>query len=521
MPDLLLQPFAAALLSSLLAAGAGLYLLNHGTRLRRRADAKAEVMDAVFLLGEGDFLDMTESAERILDAAPAELDAWSRLHRALSPGFPDFPDEHPPLTASEGVLYTSGVRGRRSNLQVEKIGHMIRVVLTSQPLQADPQHREEMEHLGEALATTTERLDHVPHPVWVTDAAGTAVWKNRAFLQVEKRLPAESKGKTHHNPLEDAEVSADPLKPRRMLVQTGPHGDPQWFDVYSHACGGGRTFYAVDVNAVVQAQSVQRNFVQTLAKTFAQLSIGLVIFDRNRQLVMFNPSLIELTGLSSQFLSSRPTVMAFFDKLRERQTMPEPKNYSNWRSKMTKLLEEAADGTFSELWTLPSGLTYRVNGRPHPDGAIAFLFEDISAEISLTRQFRAELDTGQSVMDAMDCALAVFSASGNMTMCNAPYRRMWRIDPDRTFSEITVQDCLRHWSEACAEPSECEAVADILHGSTDRTEQWKRIRLTSGRTLHLQTTPLAGGQWMVAFHTTPRPEEELPQPSSNVQHMDA
>jgi hypothetical protein len=42
------------------------------------------------------------------------------------------------------------------------------------------------------------------------------------------------------------------------------------------------------------------------------------------------------------------------------------------------LEEEAASGLFEETWSLPGGQTYRVIGRPHPNGALAFMFEDIS-----------------------------------------------------------------------------------------------------------------------------------------------
>jgi len=53
----------------------------------------------------------------------------------------------------------------------------------------------------------------------------------------------------------------------------------------------------------------QRNFVQTLTKTFAQLSIGLAIFNRERQLVLFNPALIDLTALPADFLTGRPHLL--------------------------------------------------------------------------------------------------------------------------------------------------------------------------------------------------------------------
>ena len=59
--------------------------------------------------------------------------------------------------------------------------------------------------------------------------------------------------------------------------------------------------------------------------------------------------------------------------------MPEPNDYSAWRAEMQDLARAAAEGRYQETWTLPTGSIYQVTGRPHPSGAIAFLFEDISA----------------------------------------------------------------------------------------------------------------------------------------------
>ncbi|NDW60289.1 diguanylate cyclase, partial [Yangia sp. PrR004] len=83
-------------------------------------------------------------------------------------------------------------------------------------------------------------------------------------------------------------------------------------------------------------------------------------------------------------------------------------------------------GRYQETWSLPSGSVYSVSGRPHPDGAIAFLFEDITAEITLTRQFRSELELGQSILDHIDDAFAVFGTDGSMVYSNTAYHTMWK-----------------------------------------------------------------------------------------------
>ena len=60
------------------------------------------------------------------------------------------------------------------------------------------------------------------------------------------------------------------------------------------------------------------------------------------------------------------------------------------------MIAAATDGRYQETWSLENGQTYSIRGRPHPDGATAFLIEDITAEVTLTRNFRAELEQSQN-----------------------------------------------------------------------------------------------------------------------------
>ena len=136
---------------------------------------------------------------------------------------------------------------------------------------------------------------------------------------------------------------------RQRVSARLPNSEYQdWYDVSVVSAGDIMIFHAVDVNAVVKSEAAQRNFVQTLAKTFAQLSIGLAIFDRNGQLALFNPALIDLTDLPADFLSGRPTLMSFFDRIRENRRMPEPKNYHSWRQQITEVIAAATDGRYQE-----------------------------------------------------------------------------------------------------------------------------------------------------------------------------
>ena len=105
------------------------------------------------------------------------------------------------------------------------------------------------------------------------------------------------------------------------------------------------------------------------------------------------------------------------------------------------------DGSYCETWSLAGNLTYRVTGRPHPDGAIAFLFEDISAEMSLTRQFRQEIELSQALLDNMEDANALFFPNGVLLQTNSAYRNLWGVDPDSLLTETSILDESRLWHE--------------------------------------------------------------------------
>ncbi len=257
--------------------------------------------------------------------------------------------------------------------------------------------------------------------------------------------------------------------------------------------------FACSIDNLVEAEMAQRNFVQTLTKTFAHLPIGLAVFDRERRLVLFNPALVDLTHLPVDFLSSKPNLLSFFDHMRENRMMPEPKNYSTWKEKLTNVVSAAREDRYCETWTLPSGLTYKITGRPHPDGAVAFLIEDISAEISLTRRFRSELELTQSVIDCFEDSVAVFSRLGVLTFSNSAYRTQWKCDPDSAFAEVTIVDATKDWQAACTPSPIWSELRDFVLTLRDRSAWTVDLTLTNGEAIQCHVEPVAAGATMVKF----------------------
>ena len=345
-------------------------------------------------------------------------------------------------------------------------------------------------------------LDKSPMLIWRQDVNGKVDWSNHAYQVLDSRI---SKGQTGDQPLLPGNVARKGAA--RVAVSLAGSEAPKWFEVHSYPLAKTQSLhFAIQADPVVQAEDALRNFVQTLTMTFAHLPTGLAIFDRNRQLSLFNPALAELTTLDPGWLTGRPRLTEFLDRLRDQRHLPEPRDYKSWRHRLAALEKAAEDGTYMEHWPLPTGQTYRVTGRPHPEGAVAFLFEDITASIAQQRQFRAELDLGQSVLDRLPGALAVFSVTGDLVMSNDAFATLWGIEPREMLSPPDLNAALELWRAACLPSPVWDRLVRFANRKRGRQVWISQLNLKAGRQLSLEVAPLAGGAFMCLFRQTAQAE---------------
>lgn len=458
--------------------------------------------DTSFLFDGEVLVDATPGARALLKLGSTTGNAWTRLVSYLSPRFPGFESRLATLPGDGPLLLSIAPNaGPPMMLRAELRGGLTRITLLDPEAEGrtpgfDPLTQRAMEEDLDQLRAT---ISHAPFLIWRENSEGEVTWANAAYLlQAASRLgPGQDLTWPLPRLFERTATTQGAVGQRQRLDQ--PEGGSHWFDLTGFAEDEGRLLFGTPADAVVQAEGGLRDFMQTLTKTFAHLPIGLAIFDRQRQLALFNPALLDLSGLPPDFLSLRPTLFAFLDGMRDRNMIPEPKDYRGWRKQMTELEQAASSGLFEDTWSLPSGQTYRIIGRPHPNGALALMFEDISTEMSRTRRYRADLELGQAVIDAMDEAIAVFSQSGVLVMSNAAYAALWRHDPAAALGENGIATLCAHWrglSAPCTIWAEAEAFVATLG---ERNPCSGEARLTDGRLVDCHFRPLQGGATLARF----------------------
>lgn len=462
-----------------------------------RADRlEPRLQPMVFLFHNRTLSDATAPARTLLGRMAAPESEWDRLMQWIGPRFPDAVGRLDQLgrLGKVEMIGDNGTGSAALRLLAEDLGDgLLRITLTDPEAEhagivVDSMSQQAME---EELELLRRALDQTPMLVWRQDASDRVTWANAAYLRRAETLTEGSVGW----PLPRLLESPQPVPGAGTTTRRAPldsSGVVSWYDCHSHRAGDQTMMFALPADAAVRAERSLREFVQTLTKTFADLPIGLAIFDRQRNLQLFNPALIDLTGLPTGFLTARPTLFDLLDKLRELRMVPEPKDFRSWRQQMANLESAAATGHHVETWSLPGGQTYRVTGRPHPDGAVAFLFEDITSEISLTRKFRAELLLGAHVLDGIEDALAVFGPNGKLLITNESYRNMWGGEAD------TLTEAIASWESRVAAGPGFAALRARLAGN-DSGRDSGAMAGPEGQLLGWTVSGLGSGRQMLRF----------------------
>lgn len=456
----------------------------------------------VFIFTDGDIVDMSDAASVLLQKSGFNDLSLGAVIDLFAPSFPNL--QATLDTQLDGPVTLSSDDGSATFLSIQPYRETLRLTVG--------QHSEDcVRKMGTLrfaresaeLADLRDIVKNAPTMMWRSDENGQTQWANDSYFEMadacretENGLPCLAKAPLFSE-LDSIVIGGKSTN--RCSLQKSTDDTQRWFDVTTHRTDRGTFHYANDADHIVRAELAQRKFKQTLSQTFAQLSIGLAIFDHRQQLNTFNPAILDMTRLSFEFLSGRPTLNSILDRLRESRMLPEPKDYSSWRDQFTQMENMAKDGTYSENWNLPDGQTFRVTSRPHPDGAFALLFEDISAEISLTRRFRSEIETSQAVLDHFDDAVVVFSSGGHLVLANAAYSDLWGTDLTNGLAHFDLRIEIRKWQDRCT-PTRIWTNLREFSDQIGRRVSWQDSAIMDdGRHITCQADPISNGMTLIRF----------------------
>lgn len=352
----------------------------------------------------------------------------------------------------------------------------------------------------QAMQDELQSLRHIaraaPVLAWQEDADGQIIWANDAYVE---SLMQRDQGRTAMTwplpPLFD-----DMPEAGRLMLDLAD--GPRWFAYRQDLSDGLRAHFATPIDQAVQSELARRDMLQMLTRTFASLPIGLALFDAERRLQVFNPALVDLTGLDPFFLVARPDMAQFLHNLRELRMLPEPKDFSTWRDEFLRMEAAAATGSYNEEWVLENGQIYQVTGCPQPNGAVAFFIQDVTSDATLVRGYQAENEQTRMVLDALPDAVVAFDRIGQVIVANDAYIHLWGNDPCADLADGGIDQAQAQWIAACDPGPALHKLAAYLAGPTQADVFTATVMLRDGPPLAVQARRLADGGVVVLFRPT-------------------
>jgi len=333
-----------------------------------------------------------------------------------------------------------------------------------------------------------------PLLIWQSDEQGQILWANGAYIAA-----LHDSGRTDQQALTWPlpELFADHDASGRLGLQFSD--GLRWYSYQTADAGQMTLHFATPIDAAVQSEFARREMMQMLTRTFATLPIGLALFDADRRLQVFNPVLVDLTGLDPFFLAARPDLGQMLYTLRELRMLPEPKDFGTWRDEIMKMEQAAASGSFSEEWHLDSGRIYHITATPQGDGTLAFFIQDITSEAGLMRGYKAEIETAQNILDLLPDGVAAFNLAGQAVFANAGYVQLWGSDPCTDLSDCGIEQAIRNWALRCDATVFWDQLAIFATKSDADGELTGTGTLKSGAAIALRAQRLVGGGVVVTF----------------------
>jgi PAS domain-containing protein len=515
----------AALLGIIITVTASLIVLGSlaiFAGLRRPKRRKPDVsfgpaeQDVVFIFRDHDLIDCSDSARALLKSlTPPDSDSTENSNLAilleyLSARFENVQEKLGMLAQSGGWELTSHARdGVVLSASFHKGLTQLRLTNRSDSGALLAIDRLSHDALQTELTTLRSVLRNLPTLVWQSDAHGYITWANAAYIQALQGL--ENTERVLAWPLPDLFADCDPMPDNRLAFEKD--GQTHWFSHSQTVNGETVTHFATPIDATVQSEAARRESIQTVTRTFASLRIGLALFDADRQLQVFNPALVDLTGLEPLFLSARPSFEQVLYAMREKRMLPEPKNFNSWRNDIVEMEKAAENGEYSEEWCLEGGRTYLVTGRPQPNGAIALFIQDVTTETTLVRSFQAEIELAHKALDRIGQGVIIFGFSGQAMLANAEYVKMWQTDPCADLADKGLPQALGQWSNACEATQFWGRLAEFITTQTDQAKMTGTITLRTGESVVVTGRRLTGGDIMITFQSegsvAPRDRREL------------
>jgi signal transduction histidine kinase len=347
-------------------------------------------------------------------------------------------------------------------------------------------------------------LDALPIPVWLRDKGLALSWGNHAFLKGAgaadlnaARRDQSALDKSERDLAATARLENAVQEARRFSVVGGQRRALTFTEIPLGDAGVIGT--AVDVTEIVGAEARLQQHADAHAATLDTLQTAVAIFGRDQKLTFYNKAFVRLWSLPETFLDRHPSDGDILDRLRDARKLPEQRDYQAWkRSRQALYGEGSREKASEEAWHMPGGQTIRVVTQPHPFGGLTFLYEDVTARLTLESDYNTLMKVQSATLDTLSEGVAVFGPDGKLKLHNAAFTRIWELDTGDLEGEPHVRTIAALSRDRFGDSKLWDQlIGTIVAGA--RAQDLGEVERSDKSILSLSTAPLPDGATLVTF----------------------
>ncbi|MFK7941643.1 MAG: PAS-domain containing protein [Paracoccaceae bacterium] len=417
-------------------------------------------------------------------------------------------------------MLVRGSDGRAFELIGTPSGAMIRLVIRDASLM-DVKLRDAEQRISAADSALQQRqweqetlnglISEAPIIAWHRNASGEINWSGGEIRVRNTSVTADqavdlivARTKLNRQPV----LAGQPQKSRIEIVINENAETASLHVVEIIRPDGSRIGLATDAGTAASAERTLTRFVQTMTETFAHLTVGLAIFDRNQTLALFNPALVQMWQVEPAWLARRPSLRDIIDELRTTRRLPELKDFHTWRSRLLGLFENTEAADYEDLWHLADGSNIRVLARPHPHGSLAFIFDDVTERVRLEQRYRHSIDLRRATLDRLTEGIAVFGANGLLQFVNQAFHDTWGTDSETIYAAMHARQLISLCEKLSLNDPLWQRLHSFITGEENRWSWSTELQMGSGRVLQVRVAPLPDGSTMAVFSDRHAPSAE-------------
>lgn len=501
-----LVPLLGGFLAGACALLTVLWLVNRGEPhpvALARADPLGD--PRTFVFRNGYLLDHSNNVGFLLPDPVDRMTAWADLQKCLRHISPDLGPALRDLAAQGTAFRVDGPFGEdRFVVCGHRDGEDLNVTVSASTTEQTAVRIDKgsLDALAAERDTLARATETSPALSWAIDATGHVVWSNAAYRTLIDRCagPDAARGWPLRRLFPDSDAPLSGRTRRKCLTSDGTE---VWYDVTLSPpdIDGLSHGHAISLDAVIRAEDSLRAFIQTLTKSFAALPTGLAIFDKTERLVLFNPALLDMTGLDGAWLLRHPRLTEVFEALRDRQKIPEPPEYEAW---IGRLATKASDVALPhvENWTLADGTNHRLTAQIQSDGATTLLLEDVSASVLVEHRSRRDHAMLTQMLDMADAGVVAFDATGKRTVTNATAQALWFDGTSSIPLPTTLAGCLTLWTAKSRPTPLWGEIRTLVQGPFEERAAWDQdLVLADGTAVAARVMPQADGGLAVVLRS--------------------